>query len=43
MMSKHRRKEKDHGSHGPMMSKAVHRKMLLMLSEPGSSTLLPCH
>ena len=38
-MSKHKRKEKDQASHGPMIPEAVHRKMLLMFLEPGSSAL----
>lgn len=38
-MSKHKRKEKDQASRGPMIPEAVHRRMLLMFIEPGSSAL----
>uniref|UniRef100_A0ACD5X0C8 Uncharacterized protein n=1 Tax=Avena sativa TaxID=4498 RepID=A0ACD5X0C8_AVESA len=36
---KHKRKEKDQASHGPMIPEAVHRRLMLMFIEPGSSAL----
>ncbi|KAM3292464.1 hypothetical protein ACQJBY_036326 [Aegilops geniculata] len=38
-MSKQKRKEKDQTIRGPMIPQAVHRKLLLMFMEPGSSSL----
>ncbi|XP_044981211.1 DNA-directed RNA polymerase I subunit rpa49 [Hordeum vulgare subsp. vulgare] len=38
-MSKQKRKEKDQTIRGPMIPQAVHRKLLLMFTEPGSSSL----